>query len=413
MIFRIYKKNFLPHQLKWWQLKNFIKLLVGGYGSGKTYISALRTIYLSYINSPFPGQYISPTYKMQKKTIIPHLKEICNRSGIDYSHNKTDGEFAIHNWNGFFWFGSGDDPDSLRGPNLAWSMIDEPFIQKKEVLDQMLARVRIKEAPLKEIGLTGTPEELNWGYDLAMNDGGLYDVGFVYGKTKDNPHNDDEYFNRLWNSYTPEMREAYLEGKFLNLTKGRVYGPFDRTKHLFHKDIRDVNGNYLYQVGAGLDFNVDYMTAEVFVNGNGWMHFFDEIRLSYNSDSFVLAEKLRNKYPGIPVYPDATGAQRRTSSTKSDHQIFRDAGFQVIARPSNPMVRDRVNSMNKMLMQMRLTIEPGSCPYFVADLERNVWKNNDIDKQSDLAMTHAGDAGGYPVTYLYPVVKREAGTILT
>ncbi len=117
------------------------------------------------------------------------------------------------------------------------------------------------------------------------------------------------------------------------------------------------------------------------------------------------------KYPKIKVYPDATGAQRRSSSTKSDHQIFRDAGFSVVARKANPRVRDRVNAMNRMLMNSTFSIEPGKCPCLVADLERNVWKNNDIDKSTDLIMTHAGDAAGYPVSYLYPVFPREAGSV--
>ena len=405
MKFIINTDNFLPAQKEWWNLENFIKLLVGGYGSGKTYIAAIRAIWLSYINSPLPGQLISPTYNMQHKTIIPHLRDICVRSGISYTYKQQLSEFHIHNWDGFFWFGSGDKPDSLRGPNLAWAGIDEPFIQKEEVLDQMLARVRLQEAQHKEIFLTGTPEELNWGYDLAMNDQSKYDVGFVYANTKDNIHNDPEYFQRLWNSYTPEMREAYLEGKFVNLTKGRVYKPFDRDKHVVHREYEQL------EVCAGLDFNVDYMTAEIFALGNGWVHFFDEIRLTYNSDSFVLAEELKRKHPRIKVFPDATGAMRRSSSTKSDHQIFRDAGFHLIATRANPAVRDRVNSTNRMLMNNRLTIEPGSCPCLIADLERNTWKNNDIDKQSDLSMTHAGDAAGYPIYYLFPVVKREIGSV--
>ena len=404
MKFQIKRENFLPHQLKWWELPNFIKLLVGGYGCGKTYIGALRSLYLSYINRPHPGQFVSPTYNMQHKTIIPHLKEICQRSGMEYTYKQQLSEFHIHNWGGFFWFGSGDKPDSLRGPNLAWAGIDEPFIQKKEVLDQMLARVRLADAPQKEIFLTGTPEELNWGYDLCMNDSDQYDVGYIYGNTKDNVHNDPEYFNRLWNSYTPEMREAYLNGKFVNLTQGRVYKPFDRDKHIIHQNVEGLT------ISAGLDFNVDYMTAEVFAIGNGWIHFIDEIRLTYDSDSFILAEKLRSRYSGINVYPDPTGKSRKSSSTKSDHQIFRDAGFRSIFR-GQVKVRDRTNAVNKLLMHGRLTIEPGKCPRLVADLERNVWKNNDIDKQADISMTHAGDAAGYPIEYIYPVTHREAGAI--
>ena len=400
MKFRIKKDNFLPHQLLWWDLPNFIKLLVGGFGCGKTYIGALRSIRNSYIHSPLPGQYISPTYGMLLKTIIPIMREILNRSGVDYVYKQSQ-PISIHikNWDGHIWFGSGDHPDSLRGPNLAWAGIDEPFIQKEEVLTFMLSRIRVGDPKLRELFLTGTPEELNWGYDLCMNDEGKNDIGYVVGKTKDNSYLGDEYYNTLYNAYTPEMREAYLEGKFVNLKLGRAYKPFDRDRHIKHMDISNL------EICAGIDFNVDYMSAEIFANGNGWLHFIDEIRLSF-SNTFELAEALRLKYPGIRVFPDPTGGGRRSSASKTDHQILRDAGFRVLYRDRRIPPVDHINAVNSLLTNDRMTIEPGTCNYLIKDLERVVFKSGDLDKTTEPALTHASDGAGYAVHYLYPVLKR-------
>lgn len=343
--------------------------------------------------------YVSPTYKLAKKTIIPTLKEIATRSDISLIHNKTDNEFKIDNWDGYFWIGSGDDPDSLRGPNLAWAGIDEPFIQSIDVFEQMLARVRHPQAAHRELFLTGTPEELNWGYDLAMNDEGRYDVGLVRGRTKNNKHLPKEFYDTLYSAYSKEMVDAYLEGEFVNLKQGRAYKPFKRDIHVKHVDYTGL------RVGAGLDFNVDHMSAEIFAEGNGWVHFFDEIRLK-NSNSFELSEELARKYPGIRVYPDVTGKSRKSSSTKSDHQIFREAGFTVVYNgESNPPVMDRVNSINEMLIKENFSIEPNTCYYLLTDLERVVFKSGDLDKTSDESLTHASDAAGYAVHYLYPKVR--------
>ena len=392
----INKKNFLPHQLQWWELQNFIKLLVGGFGSGKTFIGGLRSIYLSYLHRPIPGQYVSPSYKMAKRTIIPTLNEIFTKSGLRVTFNKSDFEYTIHNWGGKFSVGSGDDPDSLRGPNLAWMGIDEPFIQNKMVLDIALSRIRVGDIDKRELFLTGTPESLNWGYDIAMDDEKKYDIGYVTGKTKDNYHLGEEYYKTLYNAYTPEMREAYLDGKFVNLKLGRAYKSFDRTRHIKHSDMQG-------EICAGIDFNVDYMSAEVFINGNGWIHFIDEIRKSH-SNTFELADELRMKYPGIRVFPDPTGSGRRSSASKTDHQILRDAGFKVFFRKQVP-VMDRVNAVNSMLIQDRLTIAPGKCDYFIKDLERVVFKSGDLDK-TDMELTHSSDGAGYAIEYLYPYVKR-------
>ena len=42
------------HQRDWWALPNFIKALVGGYGSGKTLIGSKRIIALALVNAPCP-----------------------------------------------------------------------------------------------------------------------------------------------------------------------------------------------------------------------------------------------------------------------------------------------------------------------------------------------------------------------
>ena len=400
MIYKIKTANFLPHQLKWWNLKSYIKLLVGGFGSGKTYISALRAIYLSYLNRGIPGMYVSPTYKMANKTIIPTIKEIALRSGLRMRHKISQHEFVIENWDGRFWIGSGDDPDSLRGPNLAWAQIDEPFIQSKDVFNQMLARVRHPRASHREISLTGTPEELNWGYDIAMNDDGRYDIKYVVGRTKDNKHLPKEYVQSLYNAYDENMRKAYLEGKFINLKQGLVYKPFDREKNVKHIDVKAGT------IKAGIDFNVDYMTAEIFYDLGGTVHFFDEIRLA-NSNTFELAEILQYKYPRITVHPDASGASRKTSSNKTDHTILREMGFVVRSHYGNPAVMDRVNAVNRMIREGRLTIEPGTCPNLINDFERVVFKSGEMDKRTDPSLTHASDAAGYAIEYLYPILRRE------
>lgn len=399
----------LPSQRDWWELPNFIKLLVAGYGGGKTYIGALRALFLSSENNPIPGMYVSPTYKLAKKTIIPTVKEVLDRSNISYSYHLTDHEFHIHNWNGTFWIGSGDDPDSLRGPNLAWGIIDEPFIQSIAVLNQMLARIRHPEAKIRELGLTGTPEELNWGYDVATNADKKYDVGVAVGSTLDNIHLPEAYAQTLMAAYTPEMVRAYVHGEFVNLTTGRVCKPFDRNKHVIkHPDLKKMLKTH--KIICGADFNVDYMSMIFWFDTGGHLHYFDEIRLD-NSDTFEMARIARAKYPhAVDCYPDETGSNRHSSSVQSDHQILKDAGFRVICRSKNPPVKDRVNAWNRLLKDSRATIEQDTCPHFIKDNERMSWKKGKID-ESDPAIKHMFDGGTYYVEYKYPIIKREGYTI--
>ncbi|KAA6230583.1 hypothetical protein FP507_09965 [Chlorobium phaeovibrioides] len=267
MQFQIDKQKMLPHQREFWELPNYIKLLVGGYGSGKTHIGAVRAIWNSYLNAPIPHLSISPTYKQARKTVIISISELLDRANIRYTYNKTDHEFLIRNWNGRIWIASGDEPDSLKGPNLATIGIDEPFIQKKEVFDIALSRLRHPEAKTRELIMTGTPEQLNWGYEVAQNENGNYDLGVVIGSTASNTHLPKQFIETLENAYDQNQRAAYMDGKFVNLTAGRVYRYFSRQHH--YKEGGPQPGE---QVEAGIDFNVDYMTAELFVRRGSTLH---------------------------------------------------------------------------------------------------------------------------------------------
>jgi len=389
----------LKHQLQFWDMPNRIVLLIGGYGSGKTYIGALKSIQMSYINRPIPQMYISPSHQLATKTIIVTLKEICNRAGLDYTYNQQRAEFKIHNWDGTIWFGSGDKPDSLRGPNIASAIIDEPFIQKREVFEQMIARVRHPEATKSQIFLTGTPEQLNWGFTLANNK--EMDIGVIQASTLDNPHLPDDYKETLLKSYSKEQIDAYVHGKFVNLTQGRVYHEFDRNKH-----IQTRNDLQSWDVGCGVDFNVDQLSACIFRHTKDEIHVEKEIRLK-NAGTYDLAEQLKQIYPAIKVYPDASGSARKTSAAHTDHDIMKMAGFQVLSPRANPPVKDRVNSVNRLLREGRLTVD-GSCKYTIMDLEQNVWRNADIDKR-DPEQTHMSDALGYGCSWLMPIVPKTVG----
>jgi len=400
--FAINLKNLLPGQYKWWKLPNFVKLLVGGYGSGKTYVGALRGLYLSNQNPGMAGMYVSPTFSLAKKTIIPALKEILDRAGILYNYHATDHVFSFTSFGGDIWIGSGDEPKTLIGQNLAWAGVDEPFIQSIIVLEKMIARVRIKNA-VSELFLTGTPEELNWGYDMALNNENRFDVGVVTASSLDNHHTSELYKQNLLRAYTEEQIKAYVEGQFVNLTMGRVCKPFNRNDHVVRRnDMAELLTTF--PIEFGIDFNVDYMSAELFVDINGYMHFFDEIRLN-NSDTFEISEAIRDKYPNCSLsYPDATGKSRKSSSTTTDHQILKDAGFTIKVKNSNPPVKNRVNTWNWLLKEKRVTIDP-NCVNLIRDNEIMTWKNGDLNKTGDLSLTHAFDAGSYPAFYKYQLKK--------
>jgi hypothetical protein len=398
-------------QREWWQSDKFIKALVAGYGGGKTFISGKRAISVALHNGGSPHLYVSPSYKIAKRTIIPTLKALLDGRNIRYKHNKTDNEFRIrykNDW-GLIWIGSGDDPDSLKGPNVGSANIDEPFIQAKDVLDQVLARVRDPKARHREITLTGTPEELNWGYDICAGDEfDNYDLELIQAATTENKALPPEFVETLFRAYDERTAAAYIKGQFINLNAGAVYYNYDAELNSTEKELVESQ-----PILVGMDFNVDPMSATLSNDYGGNLYTGDEIVLQ-NSNTESLCNAIKEKYPmgRFIVYPDSTGKSRSSKGT-TDFKIISDILDRQLIKMEyprrNPFVRDRFNACNAMLCGIDGTrkafINKKKCPELVKDLQQVSFPYDEY-KRKNAKRTHVSDSWGYKIDRAYPFGKR-------
>lgn len=384
---------------------------------GKTSVLAKRAISTALHNAPCPVATVSPTFPLARQTIIPTIanylegkRGLYGRAFV-WKYHKAFHEYRIrfHGREATIYCNSGENPDALRGPNLAAAYIDEPFIQKKAVFLQMLARVRHPDATFKEICLTGTPESLNWGYDLAIGeDKDNQDVGVVTASTRLNLALDKEYVERLMSAFDEKTAKAYIEGQFVNLSSGQVYHAFDPVQHAVEMEMPEGA-----ELGAGMDFNVNPMAVCVFWVFRGHMHVFAEHQFP-NADTEYVSQVLKEKYPKLKyVYPDASGSARRTSSPtgKTDFWYLQQGGFQIRAPYANPKLRDRFNAVNGRFKpailsvdgtttkRNLLTISKKSCP----DLRKFLASYTYELQNKQKAMSHLLDAFGYPVCFLFGV----------
>lgn len=411
---RIVRGGMFEHQAAFWNLPTFIKTLVGGYGSGKTNIGCKRIISLALENAPCPVATVSPTFPIARQTVIVTLQELLNGKQSIYGprtfwwkYHPTFHEFTIqfHGRVAKIIVYSGDNPLSLRGPNLAAFWIDEPFIQEYAVFEQMQARVRHPDASVLEILMTGTPEQLNWGYDLCEGDlRKRLDVGWVQASTRKNLALDPGYVSRLENALPQKAALAYIEGAFVNLSQGCVYYAFDP-----QENVVDLSRPPGAELGVGMDFNVNPMAAAVFWRQGQHIHYFEEIELP-NSDTQYMCQHLRERFGSSlqEVYPDASGKQRHTNAPggKSDYTFIRQAGFTVNAREENPPRKDRYNAVNGKLRPksggITLTIAP-NCRKLTKYLM--AYSHELMNRPNQAAMSHLLDAFSYPVAYLFPIDK--------
>ena len=122
-----------------------------------------------------------------------------------------------------------------------------------------------------------------------------------------------------------------------------------------------------------------------------------------------MTKEILRRYPNrrYICYPDASGAQRRTSAGGiTDHIILKNAGFQLKVGSVNPSVKDRIASVNAVCKEdnVRLTIDP-KCVKIIKGLRSHTYKEGtrQPEKNGTNDYSHFNDAIGYMVNHLYPL----------
>jgi hypothetical protein len=214
-----------------------------------------------------------------------------------------------------------------------------------------------------------------------------------------NPHLPEQYVQSLRDIYPDHLLQAYLMGEFVNLTTGRIYTAFDR-----RSNNTEITQNEREPLFIGMDFNVGNMSAVIGVKRAGKPVVVGEITKAYDTPEIIRAIKSRYHDHQIAVYPDSSGGSRKSNDAgTTDIKLLRDAGFSVYAHPTNPPVRDRINSVNGAFKN-GLLVNVDKCPELARCLEQQCYNaNGEPDKTQGL--DHLADSIGYWCAYDYPVVK--------
>ena len=374
------------------------KVLVAGRRFGKSFLSIIWML-TRKIEQNERRWIITPTYRQGKTTTWKLLRAIFR----DYDAQVNESELLVKLPNGAEIAIKGSEQENnLRGAGIDMVCMEEYSYIKPHVWEEIIYPMLTTTDG--DALFIGTPN----GYDH------LYDA-YMLGQGKSMDWKSWQ-FTTVDGGFVPEkeiekaksmMDERAFRTEFLasfETTGNRAAYNFDRQIHVKQTDQR--TGRLAY----GIDFNVSAMSAVLIMEFSDSIHYLDEIRLT-NSNTEEIAKEMKKLATNIPVYPDAAGRARSTTSNRSDHQILRDHGFYIIAKKANPPVIDRLNALNRMLKdangKVRMTINP-RCVYLIKDLEQ-VQRTRDgkIDK-SDIKLTHMMDACSYYISYKYPVVKREA-----
>ncbi len=341
---------------------------------------------------------VTPNYRQGRNTTWKLMRQMFRE--YDCKINETDLSVKMPNGSEVAIRGA-ENENSLRGVGLTMVVMEEYSYIKPHVWDEIIYPTLTTTDG--DAFFIGTPN----GYDH------LYDA-YLRGQSND-PDWKSWQYTTVDGGYVPEeeikkaksmMDERAFKTEFLasfETTGNRAAYNFDRLVHV--RKAEQLSSNLFW----GMDFNVDYMSAVLGCEySNGTIHYFDEIRQT-NSNTEEMAKAMMKIAPNVPVYPDAAGSARSTTSNRSDHSILKEFRFQVISKKANPPIKDRIMSLNRILKdangRIRMTVDP-KCIHLIKDLEQ-VQRSRDgkIDK-SNIALTHMFDACSYYIAYKYPIVNR-------
>jgi phage terminase large subunit len=321
-----------------------------------------------------------------------------------------------------------ENPERLRGPNLAWFALDELTYTREEAWTRLLGRLRHPQARRLCGCAVWTPKGYDWVHHTFLEQQSP-DYRLVQATPRENVHLPKDFYDQLKDSYADLFYRQEVLGEYLDVFGGNAYYAFS------DENIEAAKYNPNLPLCWALDFNVDPMCS-VICQLEEWrrtpwasaahetkkmVRVLDEIVLSNSNtmeatEEFIYrARKLAGNVYKIPVniYGDASGNSRSSKSGRTDYELIRESfrrcpQFSIDTRQNtaNPLVRDRVNTMNNALCSVSkdrsVLIDP-RCRELIKDLRQVRWKRDaagnpvgDLDK-SDSRRTHVSDALSYLV----------------
>lgn len=413
----------LPHQLEVVSDRaSKLRVMQGGYRSGKTVTGLAAVVDMGFRSDGAPMLVVEPTYRMIADVVVRAAQEHLTRWRIPWRYHRSDKILTVGRRRQFdVLCRSADQPRSMEGITVGGLWVDEWELCDVEALQVAMARVSI--GPCQQIVLTGTPEGYGPAYDLILAKPQPGTRVFVV-RTQQNTLLRASYVDDMRARLDDDTANEKLDGA-RRAKGGRVYSRFERERHTRVPCVPLGSGEL--QVWA--DFNVERMhwvIAEADAVGKR-AHIVGEF-VGRNTDTAKQAEDVkawlaayltrtrRRTFTkadvvsmGVPVYCDASGTQRTSTTPLTNVVILQQAGLKPRHGARNPPIDDRVNTVQVMLRDRRLTVDADAAPGVVMTLERQAYVSGQPDKSNGLDA--AADAIGYGCHWQFPVWRGPASVV--
>ena len=376
-----------------------IAFFLGGIGTGKT-LTLAHLVLKHAIEYPESNILLTAnTYQQLMSATVPALIGVLEETGVSYKATLSGAKKRIEINGVTVFLYSLEKYDNIRGLEVGFLGVDEACYSSSEAINVVLGRLRCKKGAL-QARFVSSPNGFNFVYDF-INDN---ECKVIKMKTKENKHLPKQYIKSLEDLYGKGSRlyDQECNAEFVNLQEDAVYYAFDRERH-----VKETKYNPKYPIYVGQDFNIGNMSSIFVQYYDDKFHVFQEVKLEgENANTFDTGLMLTETLPEANkrIVADSTGKARKTSakSGQSDIQILKDMGLNVLPF-SNPLIKDRWNSVNKQLFINQIQIDP-SCKDLIKEFETLTHKQKEGD------VVHLSVGLGYVIWKLAPIKKPQLKT---
>lgn len=320
--------------------------LCGGYGCGKSFsiVYMIITLTKRYQGQDITIALCSTTITLLNKTVILDLQKLFKKTSSRFDYNQKDNIITIGTVR-FLLIATGQ-PTDIYGPNVHITLCDEvdelpeqKAIEAHKALSER-TRLTLPDGRKPFIVYFSTVHGYRGLYKIVqeLRSSNLQNV-LIRGLTKNNTSLDPQYVKNLYAIYDEQERLAYLEGRFVNLQSGRVYGNYDEAtcKCAPFPITPDMT------VMTGQDLNSGFSKAVAVVKKDKKLY----ITIGWSFKEVGGAPAImRHTYPQNEIlwFPDCSGKE----ILKGYRQEIIDNGIQCRIGSSNPKILDRVFYINKL-----------------------------------------------------------------
>ncbi|MEM7738097.1 MAG: phage terminase large subunit [Deinococcota bacterium] len=270
-----------------------VSAFIAGIGSGKTRASILKALKMP---AGTLGMLLSPTYTMLRDTMLRTFLEVGRKLVTDF--NKSELHAKLINGSEIL-FRSADNPERLRGPNLAWAGLDEAALMTKETLDIVVGRLRKQPG---KMWFTTTPKgKTHWLYGYTSQDS----THVVRARTMDNPYLPKEYLEELKRQYTADFYAQEVLGEFVDFGGTIFSAPtfYDQLPNTYRTAIA-------YDAAYTAKSSADYSVILVGRESQGKLYVTDMWRGQVSSTDFVARLRAIQSQHGVHAYTRIGGTEK-------------------------------------------------------------------------------------------------------